>query len=128
MDYSFEPGMRFGVEKRPVIDCAVALHEGVFHLFAPDNGPGVRHGYPGERPREGVCYHATSTDGLSFRKPIHGFCRFSKKSTCIFPPSPFHARGPHGFEQMLMSPSRSTSPTCNSWPPSFASRMTCSRN
>src|SRR5262245_61562423 len=31
IDYVFEPGMRFGIEGRPVIDCAVALHKGAFH-------------------------------------------------------------------------------------------------
>src|SRR4029079_4554414 len=36
--YKFEPGIRFAVEGRIVIDCAVALHDGVFHLIVPDNG------------------------------------------------------------------------------------------
>jgi hypothetical protein len=66
VEYTFEPGMRFGVESRPVIDCAVVLREGEFQLFAPDNGLGVRQ--PGERAREGVAYHATSRDGLSFTR------------------------------------------------------------
>jgi hypothetical protein len=67
--YTFEPGIRFGVEGRIVIDCAVALHEGVFHLIAPDNGTanemmgGQRRG---ERPRGGTGYHAISRDGLGF--------------------------------------------------------------
>jgi hypothetical protein len=52
VDYVFEPGVRFGIEGRPVIDCAVALHKGVFHLFAPNE--------------MGTGYHATSRDGLSF--------------------------------------------------------------
>ena len=74
VDYTFEPGMRFGVEGRAVIDCAVVLHRGVFHLFAPDNGVGhpanpERDGRSaGERPREGVGYHATSKDGLKFER------------------------------------------------------------
>ncbi|MSU48094.1 MAG: hypothetical protein EXS37_03230 [Opitutus sp.] len=71
-DYTVEPGMRFGAEGRPVIDCAVVLHQGVFHLFAPDNGTQLRPGErPGDepvedRPRVGVGYHATSRDGLAF--------------------------------------------------------------
>jgi hypothetical protein len=67
VNYLFEPGMRFGMEGRIVIDCAVALHRGVFHLFAPDNGPASR--TPGsKRPTGGVGYHATSTDGLHFTR------------------------------------------------------------
>ena len=72
VDFVFEPGVRFGIEGRPVIDCAVALHRGVFHLFAPDNGagnnPGAAQREPGERPREGTGYHATSRDGLNFTR------------------------------------------------------------
>jgi hypothetical protein len=74
IDFAVEPGMRFGVEGRPVIDCAVALHEGVFHLFAPDNGvgsnPGVQQRDPGESLREGLGYHATSRDGLNFTREV----------------------------------------------------------
>ena len=70
INFVFEPGVRFGVEGRPVIDCAVAWHDGVFHLFAPDNGAGVNPGAarrePGERLRESTGYHATSKDGLNF--------------------------------------------------------------
>lgn len=70
--FVFEPGVRFGIEGRPVIDCAVALHKDVFHLFVPDNGvgfnPGAARREPGERPREGVGYHATSKDGLRFTR------------------------------------------------------------
>jgi hypothetical protein len=81
-DYIVEPGVRFEVEGRPVIDCAVALHGEVFHLYAPDNGAG---GIPGtdsihQPPRDGVGYHATSTNGLTFtRQPnvkISGRRRF----------------------------------------------------
>ncbi len=69
--YSFEPGVRFGLEGRIVIDCAAALHGGVFHLIVPDNGP------PGEfmaaqqrrePPRGGTGYHAVSKDGLRFER------------------------------------------------------------
>ena len=67
VNYDFEPGVRFGVEGRMVIDCAVVLHRGVFHLYSPDNGPA---GSPpgGERGREGRAYHATSPDGLAFTR------------------------------------------------------------
>ena len=69
--YAFEPGVRFAVEDRIVIDCAVALHEGVFHLIVPDNGTAdeLRDGpQRGERPRGGTGYHATSKDGLNFTR------------------------------------------------------------
>jgi hypothetical protein len=67
--FEFEPGVRFAIEGRPVIDCAVALHRGVFHLYSPDNGTDNSQ-RDGERPRDGVGYHATSSDGLSFlRQP-----------------------------------------------------------
>ena len=71
VDYVFEPGVRFSVEGRIVIDCAVALHEGVFHLVVPDNGPvdefsqGPRSGSP---PGGTGGYHAISTDGLEFER------------------------------------------------------------
>jgi len=69
VEFTFEAGVRFGIEGRPVIDCAVALHRGVFHLFAPDNGAGAPPGGPvDERPRVGVGYHATSEDGLAFAR------------------------------------------------------------
>jgi len=69
--YEFEPGVRFGVEGRVVIDCAVVLHGGVYHLFVPDNGTAKdfmngpqRH----EPPPGGLGYHATSSDGLKFTR------------------------------------------------------------
>ena len=69
--YVFELGVRFAVEGRIVIDCAAALHNGVFHLFVPDNGSAddfmgsqQRH----EPPRGGMGYHATSKDGLKFTR------------------------------------------------------------
>ncbi len=74
VDYTWEPGMRFGIEGRGVIDCAVALHRGVFHLYSPDNGSG----HPSdpdrdpraasERAQPGVGYHAVSQDGLKFER------------------------------------------------------------
>ena len=74
VDYTFEPGVRFAVEGRGVIDCAVALQRGVFHLFAPDNGsghpfdPGGDQRPAGDRPQPGTGYHATSADGLTFTR------------------------------------------------------------
>jgi lysophospholipase L1-like esterase/dienelactone hydrolase len=74
VDYVFEPGLRFGIAGRAVIDCAVVLHRGEFHLFAPDNGPGhpLDAGHdprpPAERPPENSGYHAVSKDGLSFTR------------------------------------------------------------
>jgi hypothetical protein len=38
VDYAYEPGVRFAVAERDVIDCAVVLHRGVFHLYAPIQG------------------------------------------------------------------------------------------
>lgn len=72
LHYAFEPGMRFGVEGKVVIDCAVCLHQGVFHLFSPDNGTPAEmreEQYPGRpRPSSGLGYHATSKDGLNFER------------------------------------------------------------
>ncbi len=74
IDYTWEPGRRFGIEGRGVIDCAVALHRGEFHLYSPDNGTG-HPSDPGRDPRPvaeqaqpGVGYHAVSQDGLSFER------------------------------------------------------------
>jgi hypothetical protein len=73
IDYAVEPGMRFGIDGRPVIDCAVVLHRGTFHLYSPDNGP-MGTPEPGQPPRIGehanigVGYHATSADGLTFTR------------------------------------------------------------
>jgi hypothetical protein len=68
VDYEYEPGIRFGIKGRPVIDCAVVLHQGVFHLYAPDNGPRRRPGEGRAEGRPGVGYHATSKDGLRFTR------------------------------------------------------------
>jgi hypothetical protein len=69
--YEFEPGTRFALEGRVVIDCAVALHEGVFHLIVPDNGTAeeMGRGQRGGQPPKGASgYHAVSRDGLSFER------------------------------------------------------------
>jgi hypothetical protein len=74
LDYVFEPATRFGIPGRPVIDCAVVFHEGIFHLYSPDNGeqadPGARQ--DGDQPdlstNQGAGYHATSEDGLTFTR------------------------------------------------------------
>lgn len=74
VNYTYEPGVRFQLANRMTIDCAAVLHQDLFHLFVPDNGvllsPGQRPGSEaaGDRPREGVGYHATSQDGLSFTR------------------------------------------------------------
>ena len=74
VDYTFEPGIRFAVEGRIVIDCAVVLHGGTFHLYAPDNGvagrrpPGQEAEGSKDGPRIGRAYHATSSDGLTFTR------------------------------------------------------------
>ena len=54
--YTFEPGMRFGVEGKPVIDCAVGRLGKQWHFFAPVQG------------ERGQGYHAISDDGRSFRR------------------------------------------------------------
>jgi hypothetical protein len=66
--YEFEPDSRFLILERPVIDCAVVLHRGVFHLFAPDNGVDLRLAQRGGTERAGVGYHGTSKDGLHFER------------------------------------------------------------
>lgn len=76
IDYVVESGRRFSIPGRHVIDCAVVLHDGVFHLYAPDNGPQPQRGERpgptlvpgGPRPPDGVGYHATSRDGLTFTR------------------------------------------------------------
>lgn len=69
--YEFEPGVRFAVEGRIVIDCAVALHDGVFHLIVPDNGTPeemTANQQRREPPRGEKGYHAVSKDGLDFER------------------------------------------------------------
>lgn len=69
--YTFEPGVRFGIEGRVVIDCAVVLHQGVFHLYSPDNGSTAdfhQNQAQRQQPPAGSAYHATSTDGLTFTR------------------------------------------------------------
>ena len=73
VDYTFEPGLRFQIEGRPVIDCAVVLHKGAFHLYSPDNGAGGPPGKPPagrsvDRRSESAGYHAVSRDGLQFER------------------------------------------------------------
>lgn len=68
--YTFEPGTRFAIDGRIAIDCAAALHDGVFHLIVPDNGTAEDFvARPGKRPPPGGNgYHATSKDGLQFER------------------------------------------------------------
>ena len=71
VNYEFEPGVRFAIEDRVVIDCAVALHGGVFHLIVPDNGTPEQMRANQQRrepPRGGTGYHAVSKDGLNFER------------------------------------------------------------
>lgn len=74
VDYTFEPGIRFAISGRPVIDCAVVLHRGLFHLYSPDNGTqndpakNQKGAQPGFSPNTGTGYHATSPDGLNFTR------------------------------------------------------------
>lgn len=71
MHFAFEPGVRFGLAGRVVIDCAAALHQGVFHLIAPDNGAAadfMAGPQPGGQPVGGNGYHAVSRDGLTFER------------------------------------------------------------
>jgi len=52
-----------------VIDCAVVLHQGVFHLFSPDNGERLQpQNQPGQKSNIETGYHAISTDGLNFTR------------------------------------------------------------
>jgi hypothetical protein len=69
--YRFEPSVRFAVEGRIVIDCAVAMHEGEFHLIVPDNGTAEEMAAEQRErrpPRGGNGYHAISWDGLYFAR------------------------------------------------------------
>jgi len=72
--YAFEPGVRFSIAGRPVIDCAVVVHRDVFHLYAPDNGTEVAPMGRGWNPPDvtppplGTGYHATSKDGLQYTR------------------------------------------------------------
>ena len=69
--YTFEPGARFAVEGRIVIDCAAALHDGIFHLIVPYNGTAADFAGGQQRrepSRAGTGYHAVSRDGLKFER------------------------------------------------------------
>jgi hypothetical protein len=71
LHYTFEPGIRFEVAGRIVIDCAVARHKGVFHLIVPDNGTPDEMAANQQRhdpSARGTGYHAVSQDGLTFER------------------------------------------------------------
>ncbi|MFN8532726.1 MAG: sialidase family protein [Dehalococcoidia bacterium] len=56
VSYDFEPGVRFAVNGRMVVDCAVGSAGGRWNLVAPIG-----------RPEDGA-YHAVSDDGLRFER------------------------------------------------------------
>lgn len=71
VQYKYEPGIRFTVPGRVVVDCAAGFHRDTFHIVVPDNGTPAE--FIGRRRRGepqpgGNGYHATSTDGLSFTR------------------------------------------------------------
>jgi hypothetical protein len=53
--YTFEPGVRLGVDGEPVIDCAAVRLGKVTHLFSPVQ-------------QTSRSYHAVSDDGLTFKR------------------------------------------------------------
>src|SRR5262249_9810164 len=53
--YVFEPGQRFGVRGKAVLDWAVVAGEKKWHYFAPIDGA------------QGKAYHTVSADGLRFK-------------------------------------------------------------
>ncbi|MBN8456683.1 MAG: exo-alpha-sialidase [Verrucomicrobia bacterium] len=67
--YEFEPGARFAIRGRMVIDCAAALCDGVYHLVVPNNGDAGRPpGGNNPSGESGSAYHAVSKDGLHFER------------------------------------------------------------
>ena len=69
--YTFEPGVRFGLSGSIIIDCAVAIHKGVFHMIVPNNGTieDMRMGL--QNPLQATAemgYHLISEDGLNFKR------------------------------------------------------------
>jgi hypothetical protein len=71
LHYTFEPGIRFTVDGRVVLDATAALHNGVFHIVVPDNGTAaefIERRKNGETPPGGNGYHAMSKDGLVFER------------------------------------------------------------
>lgn len=96
LHFAIEPGTRFTADGLGLIDCTVALHAGVFHLFAPEidfsasgrpprregpePGAGGKAAHSGsapgaapegggrERPHAPKAFHATSSDGLNFTR------------------------------------------------------------
>jgi len=56
MHYAFEPGVRFAVAGKAVLDCAVARLGRAWHYYAPIPG------------YSGGAYHAVSADGLEFTR------------------------------------------------------------
>lgn len=64
--YRFEPGVRFGVAGKFIIDCAVCIQNRTYHLFAPDNGDNTGNWVNMTSTSYG--YHAISTNGINFTR------------------------------------------------------------
>ncbi len=56
VEFTFEPGKRFGVQGERVIDCACCYHDGIFYYYSP------------VQQKDGSGYHAVSRDGLAFER------------------------------------------------------------
>lgn len=57
INYTFEEGARFDVDKDPAYDSAVGYWDGLWHIITPNNG---------DEPSTGSAHHGTSEDGLDF--------------------------------------------------------------
>jgi hypothetical protein len=66
INYRFEPGVRFAVPGKFVIDCAVTLLNRTYHLFSPDNGANT--GNFMNMTTTNNAYHAISTNGINFTR------------------------------------------------------------
>ena len=77
VDYTFEPGTRFEVSEKLVIDCAVVLHRDVFHLFVPDNGAP-----PSSRPSPGRFWRESWKRRRGFPRDQPGRSEFYPRGRC----------------------------------------------
>lgn len=91
IDYTFEPGKRFGADdgRSGVVDCSVIRLGGAWHLFAPYMG----------RPGRG--YHAVSENGLTFRQEndviVPGRRDWIGNPVAVKDGIQFHGSGPEGM-------------------------------